>query len=292
MDPKTTETLDRASLARMRRAMRCCEHVALCIDVGAEMASPWGAASADRSRMDVLRHSLGTFLRRKANSPYRHRFSVVTFGGTAPPSTLVPFTEAAEASDALGALVVDEGSPAGPYNFAGLLDHLEGSFTTLDAADTVVRAIIVFGRSYDVPSIPAEHGLVRHPAVVLDVLYLHARLSEPNVRCQEVLDALAGLEPQDPVKTAYFLETGPSSMKLLLDLGLLLAHPAQRDFQDDMAERANVTSERIEELRPPPEPVAVAASAVATSVDDTSGSRRKSQFLPNLGTFMGGGGRK
>ena len=78
--------------------------------------------------------------------------------------------------------------------------------------------------------------LLHDPYCYFDVLYLHLRANEENVRCQEIFDCLSrlahtpyGTQGQISNLKPYVLETHASAIKLGSHMALLLAHPAQRE---------------------------------------------------------------
>lgn len=78
--------------------------------------------------------------------------------------------------------------------------------------------------------------LLHHPHCYLDILYIHLRADEENVRCQEVFDKLSHLarstHPSNQIRVSnlepFVLETHAHA-KLGSHMAALMAHPAQRE---------------------------------------------------------------
>jgi hypothetical protein len=111
--------------------------------------------------------------------------------------------------------------------------------------------------------VPTESFLktLQKPNMYLDILYLHHKLSTPNVRCQDIFDALGSLytrlqehieqetqpqtdedvETEPPaMKNNFLFETHNSDIKLQTIMALFLAHAVQRRSQADMLQTIDV----------------------------------------------------
>ena len=92
-------------------------------------------------------------------------------------------------------------------------------------------------KSADTPYyIPFLH----HPDYYLDILYLHLRSDDVNVKCQEIFNILShivkdyyphpnGNNVQISNFNPYILESHASAIKLASHMAALLGHPVQRE---------------------------------------------------------------
>lgn len=131
--------------------------------------------------------------------------------------------------------------------------------------DHLVRTILVYGRSREIPSATAAPTttdqpyipLLHHPWSYLDVLYVHLRANDDRVCCQEVFDALCAVHSLatswrgQPVSRAppLVLETHASSIKLASHIALLLAHPAQRESQERLESKLDISGSTFAAIR-------------------------------------------
>lgn len=249
------------------------EDIVLCVDVGPEMGSEWagaGPGGSATSRMRVVQAALSGFVRRKASFNQRHRFALCTLGDGV--TVVRPLSQdirgVLEAIDRLQALNPPESPPNNdeedeepPFDFTELLVCIAERFPPPTSAATisrrlvypgagagataqirpVVRAVVVYGRSYTCPLVPmteeAKHPLLSHGRFFLDCIYVHRKPSEEGVVCQEAFDLIAGMETFGGGSHSYFLECGHNLQRFNSSMASLLAHPVQRDYQEAFFEK-------------------------------------------------------
>jgi hypothetical protein len=104
------------------------------------------------------------------------------------------------------------------------------------------------------PFIPLLHT----PWCYLDVLYVHLRANDEGVCCQEAFDALCGLHfhastwgsrPVARHGSPLVLETHATSIKLASHVALLLAHPAQREGQEGLESKLDISAATFGAIR-------------------------------------------
>ena len=220
------------------------------------MAEPWSPAEPfGPTRLAVIKQTLAAFVRRKASADRRHRFGVCLLGD----STLVhlPFTSELQlvlaTIDSLSVVKCQQ-----RFDFDGLFDTIgdelpletpplpaveataaAGTAAAAEASlpPTLFRALLVFGRSHAVPHVSARPSLLDHPRFFLDALYVHKKMSEEGVVCQDTYDFFMDQLDAECGKTAYIFEVAASLPRLHQHVMMLLAHPAQRDDQDSFLEK-------------------------------------------------------
>lgn len=93
-------------------------------------------------------------------------------------------------------------------------------------------------RDVHIIAIPVYIPFLHHPDCYLDILYLHLKVNEENVRCQEIYNVLSALvrrahpdgeSGQVTNFNSFILETHASAIKLATHMAALLAHPVQRE---------------------------------------------------------------
>ena len=86
--------------------------------------------------------------------------------------------------------------------------------------------------------VPVYIPFLHHPDCYLDILYLHLKVNEEKVRCQEIYNVLCNLarcphpngeSGQVSNFSPYIFETHSSTIKLATHMAALLAHPVQRE---------------------------------------------------------------
>ena len=217
------------------------QSILLCVDVCEENAEPWSTAEPfGPTRLAVIKQTLAAFVRRKASADRRHRFGVCLLGD----STLVhlPFTSELQlvlaTIDSLSVVKCQQ-----RFDFDGFFDTI-GDELPLETpplpgaeATTLFRALLVFGRSHAVPHISVRPSLLDHPRFFLDALYVHKKMGEEGVVCQDTYDFFMDQLDAECGKTAYIFEVAASLPRLHQHAMMLLAHPAQRDDQDSFLEK-------------------------------------------------------
>eukprot|EP00903_Cladosiphon_okamuranus_P011030 g10417.t1 len=242
-----------------------------------------GSGGAATSRMLVVKAALRGFVRRKASFNPKHRFALVAFGNgiTVVRSLTSDVRSVLEAIDRLQPMQAAEMEPlpdAGdgeshqnldpPFDFTRLLSVISERFPpprdaaalernrsggsnnmALGAGATsqvraLVRALVVFGRSYTCPIVPPggaeKPALLSNRRFCLDCLYVYRPMAEEGVICQDVFDSIAALETSAGGGHSFFLACGHNLRFFNANMAALLAHPAQRDFQAAFFEKLDV----------------------------------------------------
>jgi len=111
----------------------------------------------------------------------------------------------------------------------------------------ITRVIFLHGRSYCVPiaskSVP---DMFKSPFFYLDVLYIHRKMNDEGVCCQDIFDCLASeqdailLASSLPERAFYTFETVPTALRLLSLFVALLSHAQQRELQSEALEKLNL----------------------------------------------------
>ncbi|CAM9407672.1 unnamed protein product [Ascophyllum nodosum] len=246
---------------RLMVASMCPEDIVLCVDIGPEMGSKWcgaGPGGVATTRMRVVQAALVGFVRRKSSFNHRHRFALCIMGKGV--QVVRPLTsDVRSVQDAIERLqhapwpetpIRDEL----PFDFSALLACIAERFpplnppaSTMGAAVSqirpVVRAVVVYGRSYTCPLVPVsgetQMPLLSHGRFFFDCLYIHRKPSEDDVVCQEVFDLIAAMETHGDGSHSYLLECGHNLQRFNANMASLLAHPVQRDLQEAFFNKLN-----------------------------------------------------
>jgi hypothetical protein len=253
----------------------CVERIVLAIDLSREMASTEFDSAADASeqqqpangapltRLKVLQDSLATFVAAKSEMHSGHEFAICTLLPESKVRWVLDFTNSvAHVLDALYSLEV--GADYRPFDVAPLLravatrcpDVLYFPSATR-VPDRTVRLVLAFGRSYAVPvcsDLPLRDRLTASRAFFFDTLYLHSKASKGDGAIpQEIYDffifccaqapassgggstAQAADAPAQSTKSSYVFECTAKASRLHSYVCKLLAHPLQRDPEQDFA---------------------------------------------------------
>jgi hypothetical protein len=239
-------------------------------DTASEISSPNNTNSntlSNLTRLKVLQDSLATFVLAKSEMNAGHEFAICTLQADLRVRWVLDFSSnVAQVLDALYSLEV--GADYRPFDVAHLLravasrcpDVLHFPSATR-VPDRTVRLILAFGRSYTVPvcsDLPLRDRLVASRAFFFDTLYLHGKASKGDGAIpQEIYDffifcctqastataaasAASGTSAPaaaDPTasggKSAYVFECTAKASRLHSYVCKLLAHPLQRDNDQD-----------------------------------------------------------
>eukprot|EP00638_Chattonella_subsalsa_P002203 CAMPEP_0117759610 /NCGR_PEP_ID=MMETSP0947-20121206/16115_1 /TAXON_ID=44440 /ORGANISM="Chattonella subsalsa, Strain CCMP2191" /LENGTH=264 /DNA_ID=CAMNT_0005580099 /DNA_START=34 /DNA_END=828 /DNA_ORIENTATION=+ len=221
------------------------ENIVICIDISDEMDSEFKTRDSTYTRWEVVKEGVKAFILRKASFNRKHRFGFCTLGNEA--AWVLPFTDDLDLIMATLESLTIEKNCSRSFDFSNLLasfaENLRAEGETNAASSnpsTIYRAVIIYGRSYEQPSISlteSQTALMDAPGYFLDLLYIHKKASEAKVKCQEIYDTLTQLESQSPTKHGYFFETSTSIQRLYMHLTMLLAHPAQRNLQEEFVNK-------------------------------------------------------
>lgn len=240
----TSAEINSDNITAMAHLKTLPEDILLCIDVGEEMAEPWDARTTAHlaTRLRAVKESLCCFVKQKLAFDRRHRFGVCLLSHTA--NIILPFTSEDDiilaVIDSLGVVHDNlDGGATGQtgFNFDDLFPLLD-EFVSVDedcAPSRILRVVILYGRSYTVPTLSINPILLQRPHIYLDALYVHKKSNQEGVLCQETYDFfIEHFDVSDSLhgKTAYFFEVASSSPRLYQHMMMLLAHPVQRDDQD------------------------------------------------------------
>lgn len=235
-------------------------------DSAAETAeTPVHAASGGAlTRLKVLQDALATFVAAKSEMHAGHEFAICTLHAENKVRWALDFTNnVAAVLDALYSLEV--GAEFRPFDVAPLLrlvatrcpDVLYFPSATR-VPDRTVRLILAFGRSYAVPvcsDLPLHSRLLASRAFFFDTLYLHTKASKGDGAIpQQIYDFFTFFCAQTPppsssslsrgdaappssssTKSAYVFECTARVSRLHSYVCKLLAHPLQRDHDQDFA---------------------------------------------------------
>lgn len=236
----------------MSTALRRRERLVVCLDVGAEMASPWDAKKADGpSRFEVVVDGLKNWVVQKEMlSPGRQEYALVALGSNAE----LVFSWTTERDILIATLdSLSPRSDAGPVDLGslvGVCDRDLGAGPRSTDDRTTTRILLVFGRSEAVPTLSRSFRTID---CFLDALYVHKKQHECENVCQDVYTFLTSLEARRP--HGFFFETSSSQPRLQQSLALLLAHPLVRSDQDAMVTKLDQALP-VSDAAPAPAPVA------------------------------------
>lgn len=258
-------TADQQKEKAYATSLFCVERIVLAIDLSREMASTEFDSAADGvdvgglTRLKVLQDSLATFVAAKSEMHAGHEFAICTLHAEHKVRWTLDFTNnVAAVLDALYSLEV--GADYRPFDVAHLLRAVAARCpdvlyfpSATRVPDRTVRLILAFGRSYAVPvcsDVPLRDRLMASRAFFFDTLYLHSKASKGDGAIpQEIYDffifccaqapATAGAAvPADhsatnSTKSAYVFECTAKASRLHAYVCKLLAHPLQRDPDQD-----------------------------------------------------------
>lgn len=179
------------------------------------------------------------FVRMKQTLNRNHSFAIVVLGER--PRVVLDFEDdVEEVTVAIHKLEVAREN-AGCFDFSQLFSLFEAMVPKEDGEDTkitaVYRAIVFFGRSYDLPILMDTSPVSELDAFFMDVIYMHVKNTEKGAICQDIYDFLCGLESHAVWKIEYYVNITLSFPKLHQHVLMLLAHPAHRLSQETFLER-------------------------------------------------------
>lgn len=239
----------------------CRERIILCIDLSREMLStefdaaaqePIGSGGAPTlTRLKVLQDTLATFVMAKLEMCSSHEIAVAVLADDGVRWAQDFSSNALQTLDTIYALKA--GGDYRAFDIAELFDlvalrcpellHAPASHHRVP--DRTVRLILTFGRSFTVPTCSnmlLRERLVASRAFFFDVLYLHVKAGVQGAIPQQVYDFFIICSQADPAaaptsepKTAYVFECTARASRLQTYVCKLLAHPLQRDFDQDAA---------------------------------------------------------
>eukprot|EP01006_Ploeotia_vitrea_P058815 TRINITY_DN70312_c0_g1_i1.p1 TRINITY_DN70312_c0_g1~~TRINITY_DN70312_c0_g1_i1.p1 ORF type:complete len:262 (-),score=106.13 TRINITY_DN70312_c0_g1_i1:14-772(-) len=210
------------------------EKILFCVDVDDEMATAdlknKGAKDPVR-RLDAVKDAIRIFVTTKRALNPKHEFGLVLLKEDAemilePTSQAATFLDHVEQVGTVGSF--------GAFRFDSLFSIVTPMAPARNAQH-VVRVIFIYGRTTVVPTLSGSadtalqtYPVLVHPQFFLDAVYLHraGREKEP----QAVFDAILALD--DNAHSGYFFEHAAKLKNVFRSMGVLLAHPLQRDVQD------------------------------------------------------------
>lgn len=179
-----------ASLAEMTSVgpapLDSTEDILLIVDCSSEMGEMWGDSDGP-TRLSVIKQNLRCFVRHKLSFNSEHRFGVCSLTDSA--SLVLEFTNDSDLLE--GVIDALQMAPSGKsFEFGYLLASLEewvgprfrNSAPAMPEPAAIVRCLLVYGRSYELPTLCTKpgHSLLEHPHVFLDVLYVHKKITKGN----------------------------------------------------------------------------------------------------------------
>ncbi len=212
------------------------ERLVLCVDTHPELRHTdiRPTRGAARPRLDVLRDALSVMLALRAQQPTRlgmravDTTALVTLGATAQWHT--DFTsDVGKLNAALASVQVSDEAPD-PLDMDSLFTLLAEKAAPDD--DTVTRAVVVYSRSIDAPTLasgPSYRALQQHSNFFLDVVYVHERPSGSNAP-QQVFDRLTAHEG-GAATPSFVFEHSANARRLAFSIAQLAAHPSVRGDQ-------------------------------------------------------------
>eukprot|EP01041_Mallomonas_annulata_P008397 gene8397-17311_t len=236
------------------------ERLLFLVDLHEEMESLWDDG---KTRLDIVKDVMSCIIRRKANSKFRHQFAIATFTRPDDLNVIVDFsTKTDDLTIKFSSIQSSISSFSEPLDFALLFTKLE-SILNMDPDDsssqqTLTRCILIFGRSREIPFISYNAPILQNKYFFLDILYLHHKINEENIHCQEIYDILSQIstesdinEQENPLishKVSYTFETHPSAIRLYTYVAALLSHPINREHQLDFLEKIEITNDTLENV--------------------------------------------
>lgn len=206
-----------------------------------EMSEPFGDAGT-LSRLAAAKKSLAHFCRHKLSFDPRHRIGIATLSD----SVTLALDFSSDLDIVLSVLDSVEAGPCGPtFEFDAFTASLESWFGERlrgSGKEPIIRALLVYGRSYVVPTLTTKHPpLLKLPNFLVDVLYLHKKIAKGNPEkliCQEAFDFfIDSFESGVDSKEEYIVEVSGSVSRLNQHMAMLLSHPAQRDELDTFVDK-------------------------------------------------------
>jgi hypothetical protein len=253
----------------------CCERIVLAVDLTREMLSsefdanalestaPAAPGSPTLTRLKVLQDSLVTFVLAKHELNPGHEFAVcVLLDGAV--QFVQDFT-----CDCLQTMQTSLSLKAGgdyrPFDIATLFAAVAQKcpevlyFGSSRVPDKTVRLILAFGRSFVVPTcsdLVLRERLLASRMFFFDVVYLHAKASVSGACPQQIFDFLVfcSQAESDPngstaaaasqvdasaTKSSYVFECTAKASRLHAYVCKLLAHPLQREIDQDFYVQGN-----------------------------------------------------
>lgn len=240
------------------------ERIILCIDLSREMMSAEFDAAAQEpplsgsgsgaaptlTRLKVLQDALATFVMAKLEMCSNHEIAVAVLGETGVRWAQDFSSNALQTLDTIYAL-----KPGADYRAFDIADLFEcvavrcpelllpAPASSHRVPERTVRLILAFGRSFTVPTcsnLLLRERLVANRAFFFDVLYLHVKAGVQGAIPQQVYDFFIFCSQADPAaapasepKSAYVFECTARASRLHAYVCKLLAHPLQRDADQD-----------------------------------------------------------
>ncbi len=182
------------------------ERIVLCIDVSEETGSCWNnnpnpnlktTTPPYPTRLDVVKDGLQGFVVRKANLTrgVRHKFAICLLGGVDEVDWVLNFSDDLdEIQDVLRGIDTRKGNESSmTFDLSVLLSTLRKKVLNprINAVDDggIVRAILVYGRSYMLPklAVPSALDILRNEDMYCDLLYIHPKVDDAEGSlCQQV----------------------------------------------------------------------------------------------------------
>ncbi len=148
------------------------------------------------TRLDVVKDGLQGFVVRKANLTrgVRHKFAICLLGGV---DWVLNFTDDLdEVQDVLRGIDTRKGNESSmTFDLSVLLRTLRERvlnhpISPVEVSSGVVRAILVYGRSYMLPKLtaPSTLDILEDGGIYCDLLYIHPKIddAESGTLCQQV----------------------------------------------------------------------------------------------------------
>ncbi len=177
------------------------ERIVLCIDVSEESGAYWNNPNPNPkttttppppTRLDVVKDGLQGFVVRKANLTrgVRHKFAICLLGRVDQVDWVLNFSDDLdEVQDVLRGIDTRKGDESSmTFDLSVLLSTLRER--AVDDGSGVVRAILVYGRSYMLPklAVPSTLDILEDGGIYCDLLYIHPKIddAERGTLCQQV----------------------------------------------------------------------------------------------------------